>query len=470
VAGRVEEADTQQAYARYSYWLETSGDVLTPRPALDGSIHADVAILGAGFTGLWTAYYLLAREPSLKIVVLEREIAGFGASGRNGGWCSAGFAVSPGVLQERVGVERARAVFRALFETVDEVGRVLATESIDAQYWKGGSLRVALGRHQLPSIESSCEAYRRLGLEDVCRRLDADEVRARVRVAGALGGLYNPHCAALHPARLVRGLARVVEARGVRIHEQTEVTGVDRGRPARLRTPRGDVTAGTVVMAGEAYLSRLREFHRHLLPVYSLITLSEPLTDAQWQEIGWGNRECVASFRLTVDYLQRTADGRILFGGRGAPYHFGSRIRDEYDRHEPTHGMLQALARRWFPVLGDTRFTYVWGGPLGVTRDWMPTFGYDRATGLAWAYGYAGQGVATANLAGRTLADLITGRSSALTELPMVGHAIRPWEPEPFRWLGARYVQSGLAAADRRAETSGVAPSGSTLAERLGRH
>lgn len=256
----------------------------------------------------------------------------------------------------------------------------------------------------------------------------------------------------------------------MRIHEQTEVTDVQPGRPARLRTPRGDARAGTVVVAGESYLSRLRAFHRRVLPVYSLITLTEPLTDAQWQEIGWRNRECLGSFRLTVDYLQRTADGRILFGGRGAPYRFGSRIEDEYDRHEPTHRMLQAMARRWFPILENVRFTHAWGGPLGVTRDWMPTFGYDRGRGLAWAYGYAGQGVSTANLAGRTLADLITGRQSSLTELPMVGREAGRWEPEPFRWVGVRFVQRGLAALDRKAEASGVAPSGRTLAERLGRH
>jgi glycine/D-amino acid oxidase-like deaminating enzyme len=178
----------------------------------------------------------------------------------------------------------------------------------------------------------------------------------------------------------------------------------------------------------------------------------------------------VGSNRYTVDYLSRTADGRILFGGRGAPYHYGSRIRDEYDRHEPTHEMLRQMAREWFPALKGARFTHAWGGPLGVPRDWMPTMSYDPTSGVATARGYTGQGVATSNLSGRTLADLIVGRQSATTGLPTVNHESRPWEPEPLRWLGARYVQRGLTRVDDRAESTGEPPTGKTLAERLGKH
>jgi len=461
-------------YRSYSFWLETAGEDLAPRPSLDGPAEADVAILGAGFTGLWTAYYLLSREPSLRVVVLEAEIAGFGASGRNGAWCSSGFPVSPGELQRRFGREATRELLIEMRGAVDEVGRVAAAEEIDAQFFRGGQLRVARGPSQLPSIERAYESFRGLGLERDVRLLDADETTRRVRITDARGALFNPHCATIHPARLARGLARTVERLGGEIFERTPVTdyeeaGENGSRP-RLMTDSGEVRARTVVLAGEAYLARLRKLRRQLLPIYSLIVLTEPLSEERWAEIGWEGRECVASNRYTVDYLSRTEDGRILFGGRGAPYYYGSRVKDEYDMHEPTHEMLRSTARAWFPALEGARFTHAWGGPLATPRDWMPTMSYNPSTGVATARGYTGQGVATANLSGRTLADLILRRDTGITRLPTVNYRSRPWEPEPVRWLGARFVQRGLMKVDDRAERTGKPPTGKTLAEWLGRH
>jgi glycine/D-amino acid oxidase-like deaminating enzyme len=458
-------------YRSYGFWLETAGEELASRPSLPGQVEADVAILGAGFTGLWTAYYLLVQEPSLKVVVLEAEIAGFGASGRNGAWCSSGFPVSPGELQRRFGREAARELLLKMRGAVEEVGRVARAEEIDAQYFRGGQLRVARGASQLPAIEAAYESLLQLGLAEGIRVLDAHETAGRVRITDARGALYNPHCATIHPARLARGLARTVERLGGEIFERTPVTDYEEGgKSPRLVTDSGEVRARTIVLAGEAYLARLRKLRRQLLPIYSLIVLTEPLSEERWAEIGWEGRECVASNRYTVDYLSRTEDGRILFGGRGAPYHFGSRVKEEYERHEPTHQMLRRTARDWFPALEGARFTHAWGGPLAVPRDWMPTMSYDPSRGLATARGYTGQGVATANLSGRTLADLILGRDTGITCLPTVDHEQRPWEPEPLRWLGARYVQRGLMKVDDRAERTGEPPTGKTLAEWLGRH
>ena len=457
-------------YRKVSYWLESADDDLTPRPALRGASEVDVAILGAGFTGLWTAYYLLLRDPSLRIAVVERHIAGFGASGRNGAWCTAGFPLSLGRLEQRYGAVQARAVAGAMAETVDEVGRVARDEGIDAQFRKGGELLIARGAHQLPALEHEFQTLQNLGIADGWAMLGAEELSARLRVTRAVGALFNPDCAVIHPGRLVRGLARAVERRGGVIYEQSEVTHFTGGSRPHLTTPQGMLRAQTIVLAGEAYLTRLPALHRDALPVYSLIVLSEPLSDGQWAQIGWEGNACVASARYTIDYLSRTVDGRILFGGRGAPYHFGSRIEERFDRHGPTHAMLRRQLVDWFPMLKGIKFTHAWGGPLGVSRDWMPTMSFDPETNIATARGYTGQGVATSNLSGRVLTDLITGETSPLTQLPMVGHRPRHWEPEPIRWLGVRFVQRGLRKLDDKAERTGTAPTGRSLAERLGGH
>ncbi|HEX5166530.1 MAG TPA: FAD-dependent oxidoreductase, partial [Thermomicrobiales bacterium] len=338
-----------QDYRSVSYWLESCGDDLTPRPPLDGSIDVDVAILGAGYTGLWTAYYLLTHDPSLKIALLEKEIAGFGASGRNGAWCTSGFPTGVGTLAERYGLDTALSVQRAMYDAVDEIGRVTESAGIYIDWVKGGSLRIARGRHQLPQIQHSYETYQKLGLGDEYQYLDKQQTDERMSVTDSLGSIYTPHTATIHPGKLVRGLARLVEQMGATIYEQTEVTDFTTGAYPALHTARGHARARNIVLAGESYMSQLPKTRRAVMPAYSLITLTEPLSDADWQQIGWEAHECVSSVAFMVNYLSRTSDGRILFGGRGAPYHFGSSIKDEYDRHPPTHRMLQENVRTWFP-------------------------------------------------------------------------------------------------------------------------
>jgi glycine/D-amino acid oxidase-like deaminating enzyme len=460
-------------YSDVSFWLATAGD-LRPRAALRGGHDVDVAIVGAGFSGLWTAWYLAQRDPDLRVAVCDAEIAGFGASGRNGAWCSAGIGATPGGLRARYDAATARAVVTTMRDTVDEVGRACDAAGVDADYRKDGMLRIARGTHEVAAMRASATTYRELDLDDDLLELDADALADRVDVAGAKGAMFDPHCATVHPGRLVRGLATAVEQRGVDVFERSRVTRIDAaprpGGDAVAHTRRGRLRAGAVVIATEAWTSQLPGHRRTLLPVYSLIVLTEPLSDRQWKEVRWDGHECLSSHRLTVDYLSRTPDGRILFGGRGAPYHFGSRIAARFDRHGATHRLLRRMLGSWFPALADVAITHQWGGPLGMPRDWLPSFTYDPATGLAGAWGYTGQGVAASNLAGRTLADLLTGVPSTLTSLPMAGHHSPRWEPEPLRWLGARYVQHALARLDRRAERTGRAPTGRSLAERLMRH
>jgi glycine/D-amino acid oxidase-like deaminating enzyme len=422
-----------------SYWLAALGEPGPARPALPGDRDVDVAIAGAGYTGLWTAYYLARADPSLRIAVLEARYAGFGASGRNGGWCSGMFPVGVGALAHRYGREQAVAMHRALAGTVDEVGRAAAAEGIDCSYAKGGTIALARSAAQLRRAEAEATEAREYGLDVTL--LDAAAAREKCGAEGVVGGTFSPDCASLQPAALVRGLATAVERRGVAIHEGTRVRRLSRGS---VVTDHGTVRADVVVRALEGYTAALAGHRRALAPVYSLMIVTEPLPAAVWDRIGLARRETFTDHRHLVVYGQRTADDRLAFGGRGAPYHFGSRVRPAYDR-EPA--VFAALRRTLTDLFGiDPPIAYRWGGPLGIPRDWMPSVGL--ADGLGWAGGYVGDGVAAAHLAGRTLADLITGTNSERTRLPWTGHRSRAWEPEPLRWLGINAALRGTALRD----------------------
>jgi glycine/D-amino acid oxidase-like deaminating enzyme len=402
-----------------------------------------VVVVGAGLTGLWTAYYLLCEDPSLRVVVLEAETAGFGASGRNGGWCSALFPASLATTAALPGSsrEQALALHQAMRATVDEVLAVAGAEGMDARAAKGGTLSLARTRAQLTRARREVAEARAWGRdEDDLRLLDAGEAQARLQATDVLAATFTPDCAAVHPARLVRGLARAVERRGGRIHEDTRVSEL---RPGRAVTRHGTVSADVVVRATEGYTVSLRGMRRDVVPVYSLVIATEPLPEAVWERIGLRNRETFTDHRHLIIYGQRTADGRLVFGGRGAPYHFGSRIKPGYDRVTRVFARLRATLVSMFPVLSTARFTHAWGGALGIPRDWVASVGLDRGTGIGWAGGYVGDGVGTTNLAGRTLRDLVLDRDTDLTRLPWVGHRSPRWEPEPLRWLG---VNAGLRA------------------------
>ena len=440
-------------YARLSLWHETADDDWTPRPGLPGSEQCDVAIVGAGFTGLWTAYYLARADPGLRVMVLEQEVAGFGASGRNGGWCSALFPSSLARVAHRSGRDAARRLQGALEDAVVEVGRAADRERIDAHYVRGGTVVVARTPVQLRRARAEVAQARAEGRgpEDL-RLLGPEEARRHLAAAGTLGGTYTPHCAALHPARLVRGLARVVERYGVAIHEQTPVRRVE---PWAVHTDAGVVRADVVVRATEGYTAALPGYERALAPVYSLMVATEPVPEEIWVEIGLEQRETFSDGRHLIIYGQRTADGRIAFGGRGAPYHFGSRTRPSYDREPAVFDDLRQTLVEMLPQLRGVRFTHAWGGALGVPRDWYASVGLDRGTGLAWAGGYVGDGVATSNLAGRTLADLITGAETDRVTLPWVNHHSPVWEPEPLRWLGVNVGLRAMGLADAEEARSG---------------
>jgi glycine/D-amino acid oxidase-like deaminating enzyme len=455
-------------YRGVSLWLDTCGDDLRPRPGQDQDLDVDVAVVGAGYTGLWTAYYLSGADPSLRIAVLEREVAGFGASGRNGGWCSALFAASREAVAARAGRAAALDLQRAMIGTVGEVGRVARAEYIDCGFHRGGTLRLATQPAHVPRIRAAVAADRSWELsEEDSRWLDAAQARDRLAVTGVLGAAYTPHCARIQPAALVRGLAHAVERNGVRIYEGTTVREI---RPGEVRTDRGRVRAEVVVRATEGFTPALPGLRRALVPVYSLLIATEPLPPEFWAGAGWAGRETVTDGRHLLVYAQRTADDRIAFGGRGAPYHWASAVRPGFDRADRVFAALTGTMHSLLPDTRDAAITHRWGGPLGVPRDWFPSVGLHQRTGLAWAGGYVGDGVGTANLAGRTLADLILRRHTELTRLPWVGHRSRRWEPEPLRWLGINASRWLAASADAAEARTGRPARRADLVDRLTGH
>lgn len=438
-----------------SLWWDTlPADLLRPvGTPLTGPTAVDVAIVGGGYTGLWTAYYLARRDPSLRIAVLEAEVAGFGASGRNGGWASALFPASLPALARASSRDAAIRMKRTMIASIDEIARVAEGEGWNIGWAKGGTVIAARTPLQWESARTEVEEARSWGFgPDDLRLLDREEARDRIGATDVIGATYTPHCAALNPARLVRQLAGAVVRSGVVIHEHTRVTAIE---PGVVRTESGDVRADIIVRATEGYTRSLAGHARTLAPVYSMMIATEPLPSATWDVIGLKQRETFADGRHLIIYGQRTADDRLAFGGRGAPYSFGSRITPEQDRDAAVHAGLWRVLVDLFPAVAGSQVTHTWGGPLGIPRDWWASCGLDRSTGLAWAGGYVGDGVTTSNLAGRTLADLITDSSSDLTTLPWVGHRSRAWEPEPFRWLATNAGLRVMTAADASEERTG---------------
>lgn len=440
-----------------SFWWQQLG-VPEPRPALPGSIEADVAIVGGGFTGLWTAYYLKKAQPDARVVVLEQRFAGFGASGRNGGWCVNSITGTREQYLDSHGRDAVIGFQQAMNDTVDEVIAVAAAEGIDADIIKGGEFNVARTPSQVGRMKAFYEAEAAWPVTDI-ELLDASEAKARINIDKALGATWQPHCAKVNPAKLARGLALACDRAGVVIYENTEVSEIPSGL---VRTDHGDVKARAIVRATEGFTANLRGEHRTWLPMNSSMIVTEPLPDAVWEQIGWTSGQALGDYANVYMYAQRTADGRIAFGGRGVPYRYGSRVDTDGVTQQRTIEALTDLLRSFFPAASGVGIEHAWAGVLGVPRDWAATIGFDHGTGMGWAGGYVGTGVATTNLAGRTLSDLILRRDTELVRLPWVGRKVRKWEPEPLRWLGVQAMYAAYRMADRqeldgRATTSPIA-------------
>jgi glycine/D-amino acid oxidase-like deaminating enzyme len=442
-----------------SFWYADIG-LPFPRAPLAGDSTADVAIIGAGYTGLWTAYYLKRANPALDVLVIEKDFAGFGASGRNGGWLTGGFAWTHRRYLETSSEAAVRAMVEAMNGTVDEVIRVAEAEGIDADIHRTDELVVATKPAQLGRMRAEIEQRRHWGEDGRVFEMSASDLSERIRIPGALGAMVVTNVARIQPAKLVRGLAKAVERLGVRIVEGTTVTDFE---PGIVTTDHGTVLAPVILRCTEGFTAGLPGHKREWLPLNSAQIATEPLPPEVWEQIGWQRSEILEDFANSYCYCQRTREGRITVGARGVPYRYGSNLDTNGAPDAETIRRLTTMLHRHFPAAAQAKIDHAWCGVLGVPRDWCATVGLDPETGLGWAGGYVGVGVSTSNLAGRTLADLALGRDTELAHLPWVNRRVRAWEPEPLRWLGVTGMYALLNAADRREARPGAGPS------RLGR-
>ena len=405
-------------------WDDTLFYNTLERARLSNDIDADVAIIGGGFTGLWSAYYLKSFDPSLRIVILEAERVGFGASGRNGGWCSALYPTSAGYDLVRP----------HLLQSIDEIGAFAHAHAPEVGFIKSGTITVARNKAQLKRIQTSTAAHESY--------LSKGALLGRIGMHGALGALYTPDCAVIHPGRLVRALAEYVEKLGVTIYENTRALTIE---PNVVKSKDASIRATSIIKATEVFSQNPRSH----APIYSLMVATEPLSAEFWDEIGLAHRETFSEALHLVNYGQRTVDDRLAVGGRGARYLFGSQLRTKHEMDYRVHQEIMELVRDWFPILKKTKFTHRWGGAVSIPRDWHPYISWDKASGIGRAGGYSGDGVTLSHLSGKTLAHLILEKDDPITTLPHVNWKNPLWESEPLRWLGVNGSVVATDLADR---------------------
>lgn len=440
------------AYDKNSnFWASTVAERDVKRPRLEANIQADVAIVGAGFSGLWTAYYLKTHAPELEVAVIEAQGVGHGASGRNGGWVIGNLAG----LERHIGalpMAKRRECCQLLADNVDAIGQVMAEERIQADFNKGGAVYAAARYPDQIAIQQDYLRHlHHLGHnEDACYWLDAERLSEKVKFRESYGGIFHRHVGTVNPARLVAGLAETVERLGVTIYEQSRATHIDRHT---VTTQHGAIEAPMIACATEGYAERFHDFRKHIIPVQSMVIATEPLTEDIWREIGMADRPAFADASRIITYGHRSADDRLIFGARGT-YRIGARPRHDHAISEAEIRMRHGLLCDFFPALKAVKITHGWGGSLGLSRNFRPHAIVDRQAGIATAGGYAGEGVAGSHLFGRTLADLILERDTPLTDKPWAyanaGHnrLIKRWEPEPLRWLAAQAITYSYAGEE----------------------
>lgn len=427
-----------------SFWLE--GDAYEPGPSVAGSRRVDVAIVGGGFTGTSSAYFLKRARPDWKVAVLEADAIGYGASGRNGGFVMPLIGWNMPDVYKRLGHERTQRAYRFMYQAVDHVEQMVREHQMACDHERTGYLMLAMNEARLPHLEEEAKLAAKLGYD--YDFLDRQGVAEHIRSDAFLGGFFDPRCAIMNPARYVREMRRVITGLGVEVFENTPVQRIEEGRSITLHTAGGAVVADRVVLATNAYSGQLGYFKNRVMPVYTYIVLTEPLTDAQLREIGWQRRTSLETARNLIHYFRLTADDRIAFGGEDVDYHFGGQIPDVEGSPE-IFARLRARVSAFFPSLANVRFTHAWGGPIAFTLDFFPTVGVMGAhRNLFYGLGYCGHGVSIANYVGAVIADLALEKQTELTELFFINRKPFPMPPEPARWPMAQGYRRALQAQD----------------------
>jgi len=428
-----------------SYWM-TTRDYLPGEP-LQEDIDVDVAIVGGGFTGLSSAYHIKKVEPNLRVALLENQIIGFGASGRNGGFNMTLFGLTLSITALRFGKQKAGEAHHYMERAVDYLRELITELNIDCDYEHPGFLRVATSEKYKKRILHEIKLAHELGLEGI-EWLEKDQAREQVRSSMYLGAWWEPRCGILNPAKLAWGWADVIRPMGVEVYENSPVVQISRqSGKVRLDTPNGSVCADKVVMATNAWSHFFKELKRKQVPVWTHIVMTEPLKEAHFQEIGWQNRQGIEDARNLVHYYRLTVDNRIVMGGRDVSLSYGSDM--DNDLNPVTFGELKDDVRELFPALRDIKFTHEWGGPVSVPLDMAPAIGYAGDKNVVYSLGTVGHGVSMTQLNGRTVADLILERRTDLTDVFFVNRRTIPWPPEPLRNLTTRAILGYMHWEDR---------------------
>ena len=440
---------TPQHFSSKSYWLSTRD--YTPGRPLSGDLDVDVAIVGGGFTGLSTAYHLKREDPALRIALLESEVIGFGASGRNGGFNMTLFGLTLGITALRFGRRNAREAHLYMEKAVDLLRDLVAELALDCDYEHPGFLRVATSEKYKARIQEEIELAHRLGLSGI-EWLERDQLEREVRSPLYLGAWWEPRCGILNPAKLAWSWRDVITAMGVAVYEQSPVAGISRQKGnVVLDTAQGRVRAEKVVLATNAWSHFFPALRTKQIPVWTHIVLTEPISEAAFKEIGWRNRQGIEDARNLVHYYRLTADNRLLMGGRDVSLALSGDPKDMDRDHNPaTFAGLKADVRQLFPALQDIRFTHEWGGPVSVPLDMAPALGYLGDKNVVYSLGCVGHGVSLTHLNGRTLCDMLLERKTELTDVFFVNRRTLPWPPGLLRNLAVKAIMGYMHWEDRR--------------------
>lgn len=430
-----------------SFWLQCAEPSLQPSPALQGTHTADIVIVGGGFVGLWTALTIKEHEPDCRVMVLEQDVCGGGASGRNGGFVMSWWPKIQS-LSSFCSPEQALFLARSAERAISELGEFCLQHNIDAAFKQKGWLWTATCEAHIDAWNGTLAACKRVGAEPF-ERLSRQEVARRTGSAVHLAGVFERSNATVQPAALVRGMRRVAINAGVEIYENTAVSDIQPGRPVQLVTAQGRVTANNVVLATNAWSAAIPELAKLFVPVGSSIVITQPIGE-RLNSLGWSGAEAITDSQLLVDYYRTTADGRIAFGKGTGALSYGSRMGKVFSDDAEGIGLTTADLRRTYPMLDDVEVTHAWSGPIDRTYDSLPVFNHiNGSDNIHYGIGWSGNGVGPSRLGGRILASLALGRNDQWSNCALVGRRCKAFPPEPLRYLGGAMVRGSVLRKER---------------------